>query len=195
MMRSYLLAATLLASAAVAEHVLVDFADPTQAATWMPIHDRVMGGRSEGGLAATAEATAVFQGTVSLANGGGFASVRSPLQQPVSADCRAFVLEVRGDGQRYQLRLRTDARFDGIAYRAYFDPPAGEWVRVRLPLADFVAVYRGRPVARAPALRPGEIRQLGLMIAEQQAGDFRLELRRIVAECGEENSQSGERGR
>lgn len=58
-------------------------------------------------------------------------------------------LEVRGDGQRYKLNLRTDDNFDGIyIHQAGFTPPAGEWAWVRLPLAGFVATWRGRPSLR-----------------------------------------------
>jgi hypothetical protein len=42
--------------------------------------------------------------------------------------------------------------------------------------------FRGRVVATAPPLDPGRVRQVGLMIADRQAGAFRLAVRSISAE-------------
>ncbi len=145
-----------------------------------PVDDRVMGGRSASRLRHDAAGHAVFEGEVSLQQGGGFASVRSrplALGDPQAAAC---VLEVLGDGKRYKLNLRTDELFDGVSYQAAFEPPAGEWALLRLPLASFVVQWRGRPVEGVPALAPGGLRQLGLTIADRQAGRFALALRSIA---------------
>ena len=123
----------------------------------------------------------VFSGEVSLENNGGFASVRAPVRPPeAAAGASACLLEVRGDGRRYKLNLRTDDNFDGITHQAGFAPPAGEWAWVRLPLADFVATWRGRPVTAPDTLAAAQLRQLGLLIADRQAGPFRLEVRAIA---------------
>lgn len=89
------------------------------------------------------------------------------------------MIEVLGDGKRYKLNLRTDDAFDGVNYQALFEPPAGAWALLRLPLADFVPTFRGRRVADAAALDPADLRQVGLMIADRQAGRFALAVRSI----------------
>jgi hypothetical protein len=58
---------------------------------------------------------------------------------------------------------------------------AGQWTQVDLPLSAFAPSFRGRSVPGAPPLDPGRVRQVGLMIADGQAGDFALALRAIAA--------------
>jgi NADH dehydrogenase [ubiquinone] 1 alpha subcomplex assembly factor 1 len=161
---------------------LFRFDTAASVADFAPIDDRVMGGRSASRLRHDAAGHAVFEGEVSLQDGGGFASVRSralALGDALAATC---VLEVLGDGKRYKLNLRTDELFDGVSYQAAFEPPPGVWARRRLPLASFVPHWRGRPVEGVPALRPGSLRQLGRTIADRQAGKFALALRSIALE-------------
>jgi hypothetical protein len=146
------------------------------ASAWSAVDDVVMGGVSASALRVTPQGTALFTGTVSLANNGGFASVRS---RPAPADlsaCDGLELRVRGDGKRYQLRLRLDPHFDGVDYRAHFDTEAGQWQRVRLPFAAFEPTFRGWRPPNAPPLDPGRIYTFGFMISSKQAGDFRLEI-------------------
>ncbi len=150
-----------------------------------------MGGVSRSALRFDPAGHAVFAGTVSADNNGGFASVRSAAAQGArggfdteggnARDFDALELEVRGDGHRYKLALRTDRGFDGINYQAGFATSAGNWVRVRLALADFRPTWRGRPVADAPALQGAGIEQFGLMIADRQFGGFELAIRGIWA--------------
>ena len=160
--------------------VLVDFSRAT-AADWLVVNDGVMGGVSSSTMEVTAEGVGVFAGRLSLENNGGFASVRTPLE---SADLSAFVglaLRVRGDGRRYQVRLRTSDRFDGIAYRAEFDTEPDSWTTVFLPFDAFVPTYRGYVPPNAPPLDPAAIRQLGFLIGDKREGAFRLEIRSVVA--------------
>ena len=68
--------------------------------------------------------------------------------------------------------------FDSINYQASFAPCAN-WQTLHIPLSAFRATFRGREVPGARALDLARIRQVGLMIAERQAGAFALEIRRI----------------
>jgi hypothetical protein len=151
-------------------------------ADWSTIDDSVMGGVSHSRLRHDAAGHAVFEGVVSLENNGGFASVRSrPLDLGVSGAAN-YSLEVRGDGKRYKLSVRAEDAFDGVSYQARFEAPAGTWTVVRLPLSEFQPTFRGRSVPGAPQLDPARVRQIGLIIADRQAGTFALQLRSILAE-------------
>ena len=55
---------------------LFDFSDPRSVEAWRAIDDRVMGGVSRSRLRHERAGHAVFEGEVSLALNGGFASVR-----------------------------------------------------------------------------------------------------------------------
>lgn len=158
--------------------------DPADAAAWAAVDDVVMGGISASRLRLTESGTGVFEGDVSLANNGGFASIRRPVGP---LDLRAFrgvVLRVRGDGQRYRLRLRTDNRFDGIAWQAGFATRADQWQVIELPFDAFEPSYRGRRPPAAGPLELAHIAQLGFMIADRQAGPFRLEIDWVRAWTG-----------
>jgi monofunctional biosynthetic peptidoglycan transglycosylase len=146
-----------------------------------------MGGQSSSALA-IADSALVFSGHVSLVNNGGFASVRSAVIEPRFADAKAIILRVMGDGKSYKINLKTDGSLDGVQYQARFQPGAGVWETVRLPFARFVATYRGRRVPEAPPLRSAEIRTVGLMISERQAGPFKLKVDWIGVELGVHSS-------
>jgi len=141
-----------------------------------------MGGVSRSRLRYDPAGHAVFEGIVSLEHNGGFASVRSrPLDLGVAGTVN-YVLEVRGDGKRYKLNLRTDDAFDAVNYQATFEAPAGKWTWVRLPLSAFVPTFRGHRVPGAPSLDPARVRQIGLMIADRQTGAFALAIRSLCFE-------------
>jgi monofunctional biosynthetic peptidoglycan transglycosylase len=88
---------------------------------------------------------------------------------------------VRGDGRTYQLRFRTDRRFDGISYKAEFTTVVGQWLTIELPISEFRPTFRGWTPPDAPPLVPTEIRQVGLMVADKKAGPFRLDVQSIAA--------------
>lgn len=160
---------------------LIRFDTAASVAGWRPIDDVVMGGVSHSRLRADPEGFAWFEGVVALENGGGFASVRSPAVELGAPGATEYLVEVFGDGKRYRLSLRTDLRFDGIAYLAEFAPPPDVWTVQCLPVTSFRASMRGRPVPAAPPLDAAQVRQAGLMIAGRQAGAFALALRSIAA--------------
>jgi hypothetical protein len=84
----------------------------------LAIDDAVMGGVSASRLRYDPAGHAVFEGVVSLDSNGGFASVRSRRGELGTPGAVSYVLEVRGDGKRYKLNLRTDDAFDGVSYQA-----------------------------------------------------------------------------
>lgn len=146
---------------------------------WTPINDGVMGGLSQSRLRLDEQGVARFEGRVSLENNGGFASVRHRLRQPAPENSRQIRLQVLGDGHVYKLALRVDEAFDGVSYQADFLPASHQWMDIDLGLDQFMPVFRGRAAA-APALTSfAPVQQLGLMIANRQAGAFCLKLRSI----------------
>lgn len=160
--------------------VLVDFTR-SPVSQWFVVNDGVMGGMSSGRIRATPSGTGVFEGELSLENNGGFASVRTNLSTFDLSAFEALVLRIRGDGRTYQVRLRTDDRFDGIAYRAAFETEADTWTTVVVPFDVFVPTFRGYTPRDAPPLDRRAVRQLGLLLGDGREGAFRLEIERIVA--------------
>jgi monofunctional biosynthetic peptidoglycan transglycosylase len=158
------------------EKALFDFQGPNEAARWVRVNDGVMGGLSQSEMHFTPQGTALFEGTLSLENYGGFASVRTKPADLNLGGSTGLVVRVKGDGRRYKLRLRTDNRLDGPAYEADFETVADTWITVQAPFQDFVPTVRGRRLRNAPVLEGAAVRQIGFMLADKRAGPFRLEI-------------------
>lgn len=168
-------------SAMKAHHMLIGFDNAAERSDWRIVNDNVMGGISRSEIVFSGNGTATFQGTLSLDNNGGFASTRTK-PRPYGLDGYAGLLvRIRGDGNDYQLRIRTDDRFDGISYRSRFATQPQSWTTIRIPFSDFVPVFRGRIQENALPISPENIQQIGFMIADKQAGKFQIEIDWIKA--------------
>ena len=164
-----------------AERMLIDFKNADERDNWQIINDDVMGGVSQSEIIFNDAGTATFQGRISLENNGGFASTRS---KPHSYRLDGFIglqVRIRGDGKEYQLRVRTDNRFDGISYRYRFATQPETWLNIRVPFSEFVPTFRGRILSNVSPISPDQIQQVGFLIADKQAGNFRLEIDWIKA--------------
>lgn len=148
---------------------------------WVLISDRVMGGVSSGSVRreVVAGRPAIrMRGGVSLQNNGGFLQIALDLGEagtPVDASQWTGVqLDVIGNGQTYNLHLRTtDIQRPWESYRQSFKAPA-QWTRVHLPFEGFVPHRTERP------LRTSRLRRIGLVAigrefeADVAIGDIRF---------------------
>lgn len=173
--------------------LLVDFGDEGALETWYAVNDVVMGGRSSSEVVRSAAGFCAFEGRLSLENNGGFASVRSPVASAGWDKVEKLSLTFRGDGKQYKLRLRTDDGFDGANHEVKFSTAMGVWTTKEFRLEDFRAVWRGRTVKNAPKLRFEDVRQVGLMISDKQAGSFRLEVSRLEGSPSEDSRDASVR--
>jgi monofunctional biosynthetic peptidoglycan transglycosylase len=161
-----------------ATRTLFDFTRPDAADGWTSVDDVVMGGVSESRFVST-ENGAAFVGTVSLEQGGGFASVRGPAGPYDWSDAQALRWRARGSAKRFQLVLHpADGR--GVTYRAAFTATA-DWTTHTVALDALEPRRRGQAVPDAPPLDRSHVETLGWLIADRQAGDFRLELQGVQA--------------
>jgi monofunctional biosynthetic peptidoglycan transglycosylase len=161
----------------VPPYLVFSFALADTCAGWYSIDDGVMGGVSYSSVRC-ADGELVFSGVVSLANNGGFASIRSPAAHYDLSGATGVALRVKGDGKTYKLNLKPDAGFDGVQYQASF-VTSGQWEEARLPWSAFEPRFRGRLVHDAPPLDPSRIASFGLLISDKQSGPYRLEVERI----------------
>ena len=163
------------------EKILIDFTNAEETGTWWIINDGVMGGLSQSEIRLTGEGTAIFQGNVSLENYGGFSSTRTNPRDFQLENYQGLLVRVKGDGKKYQLRLHTDNRFDGIAYRTYFQTQPSTWMTIRAPFKEFLPVFRGRIMNNVSLISPEKIEQVGFMISDKQDGSFKIEIDSIQA--------------
>lgn len=173
-------------------YTLLDFSATSLAPEWYAVNDGVMGGESCGGPAIQ-DGQLIFSGHISLANNGGFSSVKSRGQQFDLNDFQALRLRVRGDGRTYQLRLYANARYGHlpIAYTAEFPTQAGEWTEPVIAIAQLSPRFRGRALS-GPPLDTEHIEAMGLLLGDKHAGAFELRVEWIrVCRLASSNSQPG----
>lgn len=131
---------------------IFDFYNPSQELkdTWGAVDDVVMGGVSESNIKMFGD-TALFSGNVSVANSGGFASVRNRNFNPPLdlSSYDGFELRVRGDGKRYKFIARCEGKWDGVSYCYSFDTVKSEWITVRVPFSELIPVFRAKTLADA----------------------------------------------
>ena len=131
---------------------------------WMLVSDGVMGGLSTGTMTrelVDGRMAIRMRGTVSLANNGGFLQIALDLGkhgEPVDASrWTGIQLDVLGNGQTYNLHLRTtDLSRPWQSYRQSF-AAASHWSRLHLPFAGFVAHRTDQP------LRLSRLQRIGLV--------------------------------
>lgn len=143
---------------------------------WQSIGDPVMGGQSSGTLESIDDTTSVFHGEVSLANGGGFASVKADIPVVDLSSCYGLRLRVRGDGKNYKLGLRMHQDRNAPVYQQGFAPDAGQWQAIVLPFAGFIPRLRGKTLTDAPPMDASQIASVSLFISGGQEGAFALYL-------------------
>jgi hypothetical protein len=160
------------------------------AQTWGALDDVVMGGTSASSLQLQ-DGVALFTGTVSTANSGGFASIRTRNFEPPLdlAGHSGLEIHVKGDGQRYKFLIRDEDSWDSLAYAYSFDTIAHQWTTVRIPFSLMVPVFRAKTVNNGKSLNPSRIRSLQLMLSKFeyngalnphfQPGEFRLSVQTI----------------
>ena len=154
---------------------LFEFTTEKSVQSWYTENDVVMGGVSNSQISYAEseepEGVARFSGEVSLENNGGFAQVQ---YDKTSFDLTGFQgveLHAKGDGQTYQLRLKTNA--ERVTYAQSFTAE-NEWRRVKLPFSDFEPTFHGEDVPDAPELNVAEIQSVSLYIGDKQEGKFEL---------------------
>lgn len=182
---------------APSERQLFDFStNPAQIdAVWGALDDVVMGGVSESGMR-SGDRAALFTGNVSIANSGGFASVRTRNLDPALnlAGYTGIQLRVKGDGQRYKFLLRSDSQWDSVAYSHSFDTVADQWITVQIPFSELIPVFRAKTVPDVGAIDASHICSLQLMLSKFEydgslnpqfrPGRFELQVESIAAYGG-----------
>lgn len=138
---------------------------------WRIVNDGVMGGISKSSLVLTAGGHGQFSGHVSLANNGGFASIQLNTTVKLAKEKTFLVLRVKGDGKRYEFRLKGEiSQFESYVHQF---PTSGEWENIKLKISEFYPQFRGRRL-NIPNFNFESIEQLSFFIANKQDEDFKL---------------------
>jgi monofunctional biosynthetic peptidoglycan transglycosylase len=158
------------------EVTLFDFDSTETSGRWFIVNDDVMGGVSTSNMAISETGIATFSGVLSPENYGGFASVRAIIENKDITNSKGVQIRLKGDGNTYNIRFRTNSNFDGYAYQAKVTTAKDEWKECNIPFTDFVPTYRGRSLSGKPDLKYEKAVQIGLLIADEQYGKFSLDI-------------------
>ncbi len=150
---------------------LFNFTTKTMANEWQIVNDGVMGGRSSSTLQISDEGHGIFKGHISLANNGGFASVRHNPNFNGVQDYKQVVLKVKGDGKKYQFRLKASTQ-QRQSYVQEFSTN-GEWQEIKLNIADFSPQFRGRKLDMSN-FDFDNIAEIAFLIGNKKEQDFKL---------------------
>ena len=135
-----------------------------------------MGGISSSNLSLNQDDNLLFNGNLSLANNGGFASTRMRLDQDLNG-IKAIKIRLKGDGNTYKLRFRQyNTR---ASYSSNFKSFRNKWTEVIIPIQDFKPMWRGYSYTNSPEINIDNIYSLGLQISDKQEGEFQLEIKYI----------------
>lgn len=158
---------------------LFDFAKDSSLSNWYVVDDVVMGGRSDGNFTINEDGFGVFYGDVSLENYGGFSSVRYRFENEKVSDFKACKIRLKGDGKRYQFRVKTDQN-DRHSYIHYFET-TGDWETINIPLVEMYPTFRGRKL-EMPNYPVKQLEEIAFLIANAKAESFKIEFDWITLE-------------
>jgi NADH dehydrogenase [ubiquinone] 1 alpha subcomplex assembly factor 1 len=157
--------------------VLIEFSRKGEVEKWQVVDDRVMGGLSRGLFHLSTDSTALFEGNVSTENNGGFSSVRTTFQTEVLREYAFFILRIKGDGKKYQFRVKVNAS-DSFSYITEFQTTGG-WEDIEIPFDALYPSYRGQRLNRSN-FSGDQIEEMAFLAGNKRTERFRLEVDRIA---------------
>ncbi len=147
--------------------------DMSGAQRWYSLNDNVMGGISKGYLELKPDGIGVFSGQLSLANNGGFSSVRAGVSKGGLTEADGLEIKVRGDGRKYSVILGTDEMRG--SWQASFIAEK-EWTVIRVPFEKFLLSVRGWNPPTAPPVPRSRVSEVGIIIGDKDESPFMLQI-------------------
>ena len=158
------------------EIIIFNFKKNTNINRWYTTNDDVMGGVSNSRMNLDENGNGVFTGVVSTENNGGFAMVRLPLNINLSDDLMNIVLHVKGDGKKYQLRIKSNRNQQH--WYIYSFQTSAKLETIKIPLKDFYPSYRGVKL-NLDNFSSNAIKEIAFLIGNKKNEAFTLTIKTI----------------
>lgn len=159
----------------------INFGTSSESPEWVVINDGVMGGLSSGEMSIQ-DNSIKFSGTVSLANRGGFASVRSRQLLLNLTEAEEVEIRYKLSGMNFAIVMNQYSRFYFPNYKYPILETNNEWATITIPINEFkenqVGNYTGRSFENANKKRP--FIQIGFISDEKKAHAFELEVDYLI---------------
>lgn len=166
-----LLLVSFMKSDSIASIMIFDFTAEADIDSWNIMNDDVMGGVSSSTFKLNEDGHGLFEGTVSTANNGGFASVRHKVSKMNLTGKKVVVIRLKGDGKVYQFRVKK-RKFDSESYITTFTT-SGSWETIEIQLSDLYPSFRGRTLDK-PNYDVSSMEELSFLIANKKNESFQL---------------------
>ena len=153
------------------QEIIFDFNKDSNIKDWRVVNDGVMGGLSQGEFELSADGHGVFYGHVSTKNNGGFSMIRYPIQEIKSDKSSKIILKIKGDGKKYQLRIKNN-QSNFYSYITTFKT-SGEWEEIVIPVKEMFPSFRGRKLNQAN-FSHDKIEEIAFLIANKKEENFKL---------------------
>ncbi|WP_299160187.1 CIA30 family protein [uncultured Tenacibaculum sp.] len=157
------------------EIVIFDKAQSSQ--KWYITNDVVMGGLSKSTMKVDKAGKAVFSGEVSIENNGGFAMTRLPLNVKLDSKKSKIVLQLKGDGKKYQLRLKS-SKNQRFWYVKTFQTTNKDQI-IELPLSEFYPSFRGYKLDLGN-FSGDKLKEVAILVGNKKNESFNLEIEKII---------------
>jgi len=157
--------------------IIFNFEKDVNIDNWVIVNDVVMGGRSTADFKLDEKGNGVFKGHVSTENNGGFASLRYRFNEIKTKGFTAIQLKVKGDGKRYQFRIK-DAAYERHSYIYHFET-TGKWQMVTIPLSEMTPSFRGYQLD-IPNFEADKFEELAFLIGNKKNEDFEILIDEII---------------
>lgn len=154
----------------------IDFGSAKAGSDWSVMNDGVMGGLSKGTGSLTNNSL-ILKGEISLANNGGFSSIRSQWGTLDLSSHTKVTIKYRSYGQKVALCFEPNRRWWRPYYLLDLDPTQGEWKTITLNLkkAKKYSIARPRDSYFTKDIRE-EILRIGFMTNDKKESEFEFEV-------------------
>ena len=155
---------------------IIDFGKDTGGQYWTIVNDDVMGGLSSSSAVFT-ESSLLFNGTLSLENNGGFASIRSANGKFDLSKYTTVKIKFRSTGRDFALQLSNSKLFFRPNYKLIFGSSTGEWEIVKLKIADFQQYTMGK--ISGPTINKDKLEniiRISIILSDKKEGPFEIEI-------------------
>lgn len=152
---------------------IFDFSKNSNLDQWKIVNDEVMGGISIGLLQINENGHGVFSGHVSLEHNGGFSLVRYNLERIEVKNYSSFVLRLRGDGKKYQMRCKCSDHQRHSYIHTFTSKKS--WETITIPFEKMKPFFRGDAL-KLPNFHGDYLAQIAILIGNNKEEDFSLEI-------------------
>ncbi|MGL2964792.1 CIA30 family protein [Flavobacterium sp. RSB2_4_14] len=156
--------------------LLFDFSEKSNIDNWNIVDDGVMGGLSSSEFSIDGNGNAVFSGSVTTENNGGFCSVKYYLKPISIKENKFFYIRLKGDGKKYQFRAKSK-RGDYYSYIYEFQTTT-DWQRIEIPISEMYASFRGRTLD-IPNYDGASLAEIAFLISNKRNENFKLLIDKI----------------